>query len=430
MDSKLRKFTKATGRVVSVVGAIVQADMPSCAINDLVTITLANGAKLQALAVGFHENIVTLAPLGETRGLFPNAIVENVHETPSINFVPALGQVVDFQGAKITSYADFYVDSGLVADTEPIKLPLFNPPPDPLTRRPIDEVLRTGFVGIDTLLTLGKGQRVGLFAPPGVGKSTLLGKLAQNADNDVTVIALVGERGREVREFIEHVLGPEGLKKSVVVVSTSDASSLARKFAPFTATAIAEYYRAKGLDVLLLVDSLTRTARAEREISLLAGEVPLRGGLTPSVYQMLPKLLERAGNDAHGTMTAIYTVLSSGGYLDDPLSEEIISLIDGHLLLSPELASRGVRPAIDYLKSVSRLKGPLLDKGDNLLGIKLLKILHELEANRELIMLSNDEVRMRHFNEQERLITSYLGEMDLSHHAPFAKLEHLLHNLG
>jgi FliI/YscN family ATPase len=240
---------------------------------------------------------------------------------------------------------------------------------------------------IDTFCPIGYGQRLGIFAGAGVGKSTLLGMIARHADVDVCVIALVGERGREVQEFIHECLGEEGLARSVVVVATSDESPLRRLIAPQTATSIAEYYRAQGLRVLLLVDSLTRTARAIREVELAAGEPPVRQGYTSGVYTELPRLLERAGNDDSGSITALYTVLTTGEQDSDPLADEIKSILDGHLVLSQQVQLEGIRPAIDVLRSVSRLREKLQSEEVRVCMENLLTVLGRLRRDRDIVLL-------------------------------------------
>ncbi|MBU1239206.1 FliI/YscN family ATPase, partial [Myxococcota bacterium] len=262
---------------------------------------------------------------------------------------------------------------------------LWATPPHPLRRRPISQPFVTGIRAIDTLMTLGKGQRVGLFAGSGVGKSTLMGMIARKAQADVIVVCLVGERGREVQEFISDSLGPEGLAKSVLVVSTSDSPALVRAKAPATATAIAEHYRDQGLDVLLFIDSLTRFARAEREIALSLGEPPARRGFPPSVFARLPALLERAGNGEKGSITAIYTVLVEGGDMEEPVTDEVRGIVDGHIMLSRTLASLGHFPAIDIPGSVSRVMGKVTTPEHNNRAREVKGLISALEKSRDLL---------------------------------------------
>ncbi|MCB0318652.1 MAG: FliI/YscN family ATPase [Bdellovibrionales bacterium] len=333
------------GEVTGIFAGLIEAEIPNVALGDVCTVHTKTN-KITCKVVSFNNYKTLLAPFTGLEGIAAKDKISSTLKPPYIS-LPAnpVGMILDAFGnplkvdRKITKY----------------KCQLDCKPPKPLSRKLISEPFITGISAIDCLCTLGKGQRIALIAGAGLGKSTLLGMIAKNASVDVSVIALVGERGREVNEFIEDILGEDGLKKSVLVVTTSDESAIRRSVAASTATAIAEMYRAQGKNVLLLVDSITRTARAIRDLSLQAGELPVRQGYTPSVYNELPKLFERAGNDENGSITAIYTVLRANDTDIDPLSEEIQSLLDGHILLTQNMIDWGIRPAIDFSTSISRI---------------------------------------------------------------------------
>jgi type III secretion protein N (ATPase) len=318
--------------------------------------------------------------LGEAAGVSSETLVRPSGKAFSVrcgDFL--LGRVLDGLGRPL--------DGRPLPHSGGVDAPLNAGPPDPLSRRPVRDVFKTGVRAIDGVLTMGRGQRMGLFAGAGVGKSTLLGQIARHARSDVNVICLVGERGREVREFVEGSLGPEGLRRSVVVCATSDQPPMVRLKSAFVATAMAEHFRDRGTDVLFLMDSVTRLARAQREIGLAAGEPPARQGYPPSVFRMLPALLERAGNSDRGTMTAVYTVLVSGGDMEEPVADEVRSILDGHVVLSRELANRGHYPAIDVLASVSRVMGNVASAGHRAAASRLRSLLGRYEANRDLISI-------------------------------------------
>ena len=337
---------KSFGKVIGIQSGLIEAEIPYASLGNLCSVKSGNKS-ISCKVVSFNKSKTLLAPFTDTLGIGPMDTVISDSSIPSISFPEnPIGMVLDAFGSPLDNN---------FTKTKTIKRALVSNPPDVLSRKVIDETFITGITAIDSLCTLGKGQRIGLMASAGVGKSTLLGMIAKNAEVDVTVIALVGERGREVNEFIQDILGPSGLEKSVLVVTTSDESAVRRSIAASTATSIAEMYRSQGKNVLLLVDSITRTARAIRDLSLVAGELPVRQGYTPSVYNELPKLFERAGNDNSGSITAIYTVLTSSEEESDPLSEEIKSLLDGHISLSKEIVHWGIRPAIDIPNSISRV---------------------------------------------------------------------------
>jgi flagellum-specific ATP synthase len=344
---------RPTGRVISLVGLTIEADGPSVHIGELCFLeNLRTGRKVPAEVIGFREERVLLMPLGDSQGIGPGWIVTAAGRPLSVRVSESmLGRVVDALG--------FPVDGGEpLGDT--VEKPLSAYPPDPLSRPRIAERLNTGVRTIDTLLTLGKGQRVGLFAGSGVGKSTLMGMIARTSSADVNVIALVGERGKEVRDFLDRDLGPEGQARTVTVVCTSDQPALLRLKAAVTATVIAEYFRDRGANVMLLMDSVTRWALAQREVGLAAGEPPTTRGFPPSVFALLPRLLERAGRSSRGSITGIYTVLVEGDDLAEPISDTCRAILDGHIVLSRKLASQNHFPAIEILESVSRVANDVL----------------------------------------------------------------------
>jgi type III secretion protein N (ATPase) len=329
--------------------------------------------------VGFRGHEAVLMPLGELAGIGPDAIVTTTGKPLNVGVSPALlGRVLDGLGRPADG-------GGPIAGAEP--WPVDRPAPDPLRRARVTRPLPLGVRAIDALLTVGEGQRLGLFAGSGVGKSTLLGQIARQTEADVNVIALVGERGREVGEFLDASLGPAGRARSVVVCATSDAPSLVRLRSAFVATAIAEWFRARGQRVLFMLDSLTRVARAQREVGLAAGEPPARQGYPPSVFAMLPRLLERTGTDDRGSITALYTVLVAGGDMDEPIADEVRGILDGHVVLSRELASRGHWPAVDVLPSLSRLMTAVAGAPERAAAARVREWLAAYERHRDLIVL-------------------------------------------
>lgn len=344
----------ATGKVRKVVGTIIHASVPEIQVGEIVELfTRSSGARLLAECVGFLSDEALLSPIGETQGISPRTEVRRTGRVQSIAVGPGLqGRVLDGMGR--------FIDGKTTPFFPDTHYPLYQDPPDPMKRRIIDQPLSLGLRVLDGLLTCGEGQRMGIFAAAGGGKSTLLSMLVKGADVDVTVMALVGERGREVREFIEHDLGPEGLAKSVLVVATSDRSSMERAKAAFAATAIAEYFRDQGKRVLFLMDSVTRFARAQREIGLAAGEPPTRRGFPPSVFAMLPKLMERVGMNDKGSITALYTVLVEGDDMNEPVADETRSILDGHIILSRKLGAANHYPAVDVLASKSRVMNAVI----------------------------------------------------------------------
>ena len=350
-----KTYYKKMGRVSKVVGLTIESIGPDAKLNDVCHILLKDqpGRYVNAEVVGFKDKRIILMPFEAVDGIGPGCIVENTNQTLCVKVsddllgrtVDGLGNPVD--GIELKNLESYPVDQG---------------PPDPLDRVIINEILPLGVKAVDGLLTIGKGQRIGIFAGSGVGKSTLMGMFARNTKADINVIALIGERGREVREFIERDLGEEGMKRSVVVVATSDKPALIRNKAAKTATAIAEYFRDKGKDVLLMMDSLTRFSMAQREIGLASGEPPVTRGYPPSMYSEMPKLLERAGNSDKGSITGLYTVLVDGDDFNEPITDTARSILDGHIMLSRKLAHKNHYPAIDVLQSISRCMSQIAGK--------------------------------------------------------------------
>src|SRR5918992_1361949 len=341
------------GRVTALVGLLIRAAVPEAHIGELCLIRSPRRAKeLKAEVVGFHGSEMILMPLGEIQDVALGAEVIPTGTSLSVQVSSALlGRVLDGLGVP---------SDGKEAIENLQDYPVISRPPSALRRQRVTRILPTGVRAIDGLLTVGEGQRIGIFAAAGVGKSTLLGMLARNIEADVNVIALVGERGREVRDFLELDLGPEGLKKSVVVVATSNEPSLIRMKAAYVATAVAEYFRDQGKRVAFMMDSVTRFARALREVGLAAGEPPARAGFPPSVFSELPKLLERTGNSNRGSITAMYTVLVEGDDMTEPIADETRSILDGHIVLSRKLGAANHYPAIDVLASASRVQNAVI----------------------------------------------------------------------
>ncbi|MFB6466639.1 flagellar protein export ATPase FliI [Cytobacillus sp. Hz8] len=341
---------KKFGRVKKVIGLMIESQGPESSIGDVCHIHVGQKGRkrvIQAEVVGFKDENILLMPYTTINEIAPGCLVEATSKSLEVKVgMGLIGNVIDSLGNPLDGSL---LPKGLLA------VPTEQNPPNPMTRPPISEPIEMGVRLIDGLLTVGNGQRVGIFAGSGVGKSTLLGMVARNSKADLNVIALIGERGREVREFIEHDLGPEGLKKSVVVVATSDQPALMRIKGAFTATAIAEYFRDKGLNVMMMMDSVTRVAMAQREVGLATGEPPTTKGYTPSVFAILPKLLERTGRNELGSITAIYTVLVDGDDMNEPIADAVRGILDGHFVLDRSLANKGQYPAVNVLKSVSRV---------------------------------------------------------------------------
>ncbi len=363
-SSLLEKYSRAinltnpirfNGKVTQVIGLTVESQGPDVKIGDCCLIyPKGDEDPVIAEVVGFRESKVLLMPLGELGAVGPGCDVVATGKPLQVKVgKELLGKILDGNGNPMD-------DSPLPQDLVSVRIDQM--PPNPLTRPRITEPISVGVRAIDGLLTIGRGQRVGIFAGSGVGKSTLLGMIARNTTADVNVIALIGERGREVKEFVERDLGEEGLKRSVVVVVTSDQSSLLRIKGAQLATAIAEYFRDQGLDVMLMMDSVTRFAMAGREVGLAIGEPPATKGYTPSVFAMLPRLLERSGTNHNGSITAFYTVLVDSDDMNEPIADAVRGILDGHIVLSRDIANKGQYPSIDILASVSRLMKEIVDE--------------------------------------------------------------------
>ena len=366
------------GRVTKVVGLTIESVGPDAKLNDLceIVVNAASGHKIMAQVVGFRDKHLLLTPFDCVEGVGIGCTVENTGRPLWVPVGDALlGHTLDGVGRP--------------TDVEQLDLPMQYPvdstPPDPMDREIISQVLPLGVKAVDGLITIGKGQRIGIFAGSGVGKSTLMGMFARNTKADINVIALIGERGREVREFIERDLGEEGMKRSVVVVATSDKPASIRKCAAKTATAIAEYFRDQGKDVLLMMDSLTRFSMAQREIGLAAGEPPVTRGYPPSVYSEMPKLLERAGNSDKGSITGLYTVLVDGDDFNEPITDTARGILDGHIVLSRKLAQKNHYPAIDVLASISRVMSSIATKEHKAVSGQLKNVLATYQEAEDLI---------------------------------------------
>ena len=365
------------GRVSKAAGLIIEATAKSGTVGDVCDIFLRPGKSVRSEIVGFRDNKILLMPLGETVGVAPGRRVRLNPEPLKIPVSNALlGRVLDGLGNPI---------DGKPAIFSKHTRSVYNTPPNPLIRQRISERLETGIRAIDGLVTLGKGQRAGIFAGSGVGKSVLLGMMARYTDADVNVIVMVGERGREVREFIERDLGAEGLKKSVMIVATSDQAATVRIKSALIGTTIAEYFRDQGKNVLLLMDSLTRVSMAQREIGLAIGEPPASKGYTPSVFALMPRLLERAGNSDKGSITGLYTVLVDGDDMDEPIADAARSILDGHIVLSRKIATKGHYPAIDVLESVSGVKNEVMTDKQKELSLKIIDQMATYRESEDLI---------------------------------------------
>ncbi|MZQ99726.1 MAG: flagellar protein export ATPase FliI [Acidaminobacter sp.] len=368
-----------SGKVDQVVGLTIRVKSLYAFIGEICKIILPGGREITAEVVGFQSDNVILMPLGDLDGIMTGCPVIPTGKALSVGVgSKMLGQVLDGLGNLLSEDAQ-------ALSCHEHEAQLYKSPPNPLTRPPIKDIMHTGVRAIDAFLTCGQGQRMGVFAGSGVGKSTLLGMISRYSDADVNVIALIGERGREVKAFLDKDLGPDGLKKSIVICATSDQPPLVRLKGAFLATAVAEYFRDQGKNVMLMMDSVTRFAMAQREVSLAAGEAPATKGYTPSVFALLPKLLERSGTSARGSITAFYTVLVEGDDMNEPIADAVRGILDGHIVLSRELAAQSHYPAIDVPQSVSRL-------------------FHDLQGKSEVKQLSSLRHLMGAYKESEDLI--------------------------
>ena len=372
------RTVEAAGRVRAIVGLAIRAAVPGARLGELVEIVRRGLPPLPAEVVGFELDDVMLVPLGAAEGIGPDDPVRASGRTHEIVVGPALlGRVLDGLGEPI--------DGGPALVGE--RYAVMRDPPNPMTRARIERPMALGIRALDGLLTTGEGQRVGLFAGSGVGKSTLLGQIARQAEADVFVVCLIGERGREVREFLEDSLGESGRARGVVVCATSDAPAMVRKKSAYVATAIAEHFRDQGKRVIFLLDSVTRFARAGREVGLSAGEPPARRGYPPSVFAELPRLLERSGTAERGSITAFYTVLVEGGDMEEPIADEVRGILDGHVVLDRALAARGRFPAIDPLVSLSRVMDGIVTPQHRDAAARLRAALALYESKRDLVTL-------------------------------------------
>ena len=417
-------LTSNYGHITRVVGLIIESKGPEVSIGELCLIKNQDKT-MRAEVVGFDDNRVLLMPIGEMEGINPGARVIATGEKLKIKVgEEMLGQVLNGVGKPLLNNEKTL--SGLT------ERPVDTSPPNPLKRQRITKPLSLGIKSIDGLLTCGRGQRVGIFAGSGVGKSTLLGMAARNTEADINVIGLIGERGREVREFIERDLGQAGLERSIVVVATSDQPALVRVKAAHISTAIAEYFRDQGKDVLFMMDSVTRVAMALREVGLAVGEPPATRGYPPSVFAELPRLLERTGTNQHGTITALYTVLVEGDDFNEPVSDTVRGILDGHIDLSRELASRNHYPAVDVLNSVSRVMTDIVDDDHLEAAGKVKKMIADYRESEDLINIgayepgSNPEVdqAIEHIDDINNFLQQNINEKS-DFETTIQKLKHI-----
>ncbi|MBE9571854.1 MAG: FliI/YscN family ATPase [Proteobacteria bacterium] len=371
---------RLTGKIVKVAGIVAEANGPGLSVGSLCVIKNSEGLNIQAEVVGFNEKSIIIMPFGEMRGIKPGSRVLATDKRPGVQVGEAyLGRVVDGLGRPIDG-------KGIIRGEK--EYPIYADVLNPLKREIIHDVIDVGICSINALLTIGKGQRIAIMSGSGVGKSVLIGMIARNTSADVIVMALIGERGREVREFIENTLGEKGLKKSVVVVATSDSPPLVRIRGAYVATTLAEYFRDKGLDVILVMDSITRFAMSLREVGLAAGEPPSAKGYTPSVFSEIPKLLERAGTvEKTGSITGIYNVLVEGDDMNEPITDCVRSVADGHIVLTRSLSHKGHYPAVDVLASISRVMKDIIDSEHYDNAKKLIEVLSTYRAAEDLIRI-------------------------------------------
>ena len=377
-SANLCRPIRLVGKIVKVAGIVAEANGPGLSVGSLCDIINSEGRNIKAEVIGFNDKRVIVMPFGEMRGIEPGSRIVDISKRPVVKVGEAyLGRVIDGLGHPIDNKGPIRSEG---------EYPIYGNVLNPLKREIIHETIDVGVCSINALQTLGKGQRIAIMAGSGVGKSVLMGMIARNTSADVTVIALIGERGREVREFIERSLGEEGLKKSVVIVATSDSPALVRIRGAHLATTMAEFFRGKGLDVILIMDSITRFAMSLREVGLAAGEPPSAKGYTPSVFIQIPKLLERAGTvEKKGSITGVYTVLVEGDDMNEPIADSVRSTVDGHIVLSRDLAHKGHYPAIDVLASISRVMQDIIDHEHLDSAKKLIKVLATYREVEDLI---------------------------------------------
>lgn len=407
--------TKRYGKVSSIVGTIIECTGLEACVGEMYGIHTVMDSVVPAEVVGIRDGVTLLMPFDRVVGMKAGCRVESMGQSLSVPVGPALlGRVVDTNGEPIDNKG-------------PMRLrayqPVHNDPPSPLDRAPIDDIMYTGIRALDALNTIGTGQRVGLFAGSGVGKSVLMGMIAKHSSADINVIALIGERGREVQEFIHDTLGEEGLARSVVVTATSDTAAMNRVKGAFTATAIAEYFRDQGKNVLLMMDSVTRVAMAQREIGLASGEPPTTKGYTPSVFTILPKLLERPGKTQRGSITGLYTVLVDNDDMNEPIADAVRSILDGHIVLSRRLAHKNHYPAIDVLESISRVMPKIVSNEQRAIAMKARELLATYREAEDLINIgayvkgSNPKIdeSIRKHPDLESFLIQDLHESDFDH---------------
>jgi flagellum-specific ATP synthase len=417
---------KRYGRVKRVVGLMIESQGPESSIGDVCLIHVGSKNKrvIQAEVVGFKDENILLMPYTAVSDISPGSLVEATYKPLEIKVgADLVGSVLDSMGLPLNGAA---LPRGLT----PVLTE--QAPPNPMKRPPIEHSIEVGVRMIDGLLTVGRGQRVGIFAGSGVGKSTLLGMIARNTKADLNVIALIGERGREVREFIERDLGEEGLLRSIVVVATSDQPALMRIKGAYTATAIAEYFRDKGLNVMLMMDSVTRVAMAQREVGLATGEPPTTKGYTPSVFAVLPKLLERTGTNELGSITAFYTVLVDGDDMNEPIADTVRGILDGHFVLDRDLANKGQFPALNILKSISRIMNNIVPVEHKQSAEKLRELLSTFINSEDLINIgAYKKGASREIDEAIRLYPKILAYLKQGTHDKITMEESLeaLHHL-
>ena len=370
-----------TGKIENIVGMSIEASGGHAAVGDICQIyNSATGSQVMAQVVGFKNDRILLMPYSDMSGISAGNFVRNTGHRLSLKMGPFLkGRVINALGQPIDGKGTFSGGTMFCVEN--------NNYINPMNRPPIRQRMEFGVKAIDSMLTIGKGQRIGIFAGSGVGKSTLMGMIAKNVKADINVIALVGERGREVLEFMEKDLGPEGMARSVLVVATSDQPAMLRKQCPSVATGVAEYFRDQGYDVLLMMDSLTRFAMAQREIGLAVGEPPVSRGYTPSIYAELPKLLERSGNFQRGSITGVYTVLVEGDDTNEPIADTVRGILDGHIVLSRKLANSSHFPAIDVSASISRLMADIVSPEHKKLSAQIRDVLAVYEKNSDLVSI-------------------------------------------
>lgn len=367
-----------TGRITKVVGLVLESEGPKAPIGQVCILKDRFGREVsKSEIVGFKDNRIQSMVLGELTEISPGMEIVATGESLSVNVGDALlGRILDGMGKPIDGGKEIFTDE---------RRSIYASPPNPLQRKRITEPISTGIRSMDGLLTMGKGQRIGIFSGSGVGKSTLLGMIARNTSADINIIALIGERGREVKEFIEKDLGDRGLRRSIVIVATSDAPSLVRVKAALVATTIAEYFRDRGLDVMLMMDSATRLAMAQREVGLTIGEPPTTKGYTPSVFSLLQKTMERAGTSDFGSITGLYTVLVEGDDMNEPVADSARGILDGHIVLSRKLASRGHYPAIDILQSISRVMNDIISVNHYEAALNIIEMIATYNEAEDLI---------------------------------------------